>query len=673
MSVAILFASSISRGHKHPFVRVNEQFLSGVVEGFYGQPWSAAERFQLFDWMRDWGLNTYVYAPKDDLKHRALWRELYSVEELAPLRDLVRRATSRGIQFIYALAPGLDIRYARRTELDCIKERFNQMLSIGCQHYALLFDDLADTIDPEDAVYYGSFAGAHAHVTNDIFQWTRQRSPKARFLFCPTPYCGRMAQRQLGGPKYLETLGRELLPGIDVFWTGPEIISASIHGNDLPEDLLGRKPVLWDNLHANDYDRSRFYCGPYSGRDPQIRSKTKGILTNPNNEFPLNFIPIRTLAMFLQSQEKWEPRRAFLQALAEWEPHFKTVRAPITLDHLRAFVDCFYLPHEDGPEAREFANNASLAIQQKSERAAKEFTKQAALLREFCQRATELKDRKLFYALAQRIWDLREEVDLVERYIATSQENAGPPFVSDFHLPKTYRGGFVRRLRTLLDQKLDGSFVPRSVNNEITIRAARPGDQPGAYYVCLKTGDYGKDGEPFYRDDPEALGRIFVGPYLAFEPELSLLLEDEDGICGYALGAFDSHKFYHRYEKEWRPRLCADFPMPNGDPAHWTRVQHAHSWYHQPDYFCPEPYDAFPSHLHIDLLPRAQGRGFGRRMLQEVMRRLRERGSPGAHLGVSAVNASAHEFYKHLGFLELTRAGTGASEVIYMGQRFSNV
>lgn len=203
---------------------------------------------------------------------------------------------------------------------------------------------------------------------------------------------------------------------------------------------------------------------------------------------------------------------------------------------------------------------------------------------------------------------------------------------------------------------------------DFRMRDARPGDPPGAYHVCLKTGDYGKDGEPFYREDPDALGRIFVGPYLAYEPELSVILEDAQGVCGYALGAFDSRQFYHRYETEWRPDLCRRFPMPAGDPAGWTRVQHVHSWYHQPDYFCPEPYAAFPSHLHIDLLDRAQGRGWGRRMLEEVMRRLRERGSPGAHLGVSGYNPQAFAFYRHLGFRELVRVGSGPSEVIYMGK-----
>ena len=200
--------------------------------------------------------------------------------------------------------------------------------------------------------------------------------------------------------------------------------------------------------------------------------------------------------------------------------------------------------------------------------------------------------------------------------------------------------------------------------SECVIRPARPDDQPGAYYVCLKTGDHGKDGEPFYREDPDALGRIFVGPYLEYEPELSLILEDEQGICGYAFGAFDSRDFYARYEAAWRPALVAQFPEPNGDCTRWTRLQEVYSWYHHPDYFCPEPYGQYPSHLHIDLLERARGGGYGRRMMQQVMDKLRQGGSPGAHLGVSVRNEPAFGFYKRLGFRELVRQ----DDVIYMGK-----
>jgi ribosomal protein S18 acetylase RimI-like enzyme len=201
------------------------------------------------------------------------------------------------------------------------------------------------------------------------------------------------------------------------------------------------------------------------------------------------------------------------------------------------------------------------------------------------------------------------------------------------------------------------------------IRAATMDDRKDAYYVCLKTGNYGDDGEPYYAEDPDALGRVFVGPYLEFEPRFSFVLADSQGVCGYVLGALDSHRFFDRFEKEWRPALCAAFPEPTGDPVTWTRVQQVHYSYHHPDYFCPEPYDVYPSHLHIDLLLRAQGRGYGRRMIEMLMHRFHTEGSPGAHLGVSALNTRAPGFYERLGFRELVRAGTGADECIYMGRR----
>jgi GNAT superfamily N-acetyltransferase len=204
------------------------------------------------------------------------------------------------------------------------------------------------------------------------------------------------------------------------------------------------------------------------------------------------------------------------------------------------------------------------------------------------------------------------------------------------------------------------------------IRPAETGDESGAYYVCLKTGDNGQDGETYYTDDPDALGRIYVGPYLALEPELGLILEDPNGICGYAFGALDSRRFYSQYESVWRPMLCQQVPEPQGDPATWTRAQRVHHAYHHPDYFCPEPYDEFPSHLHVDLLPRAQGKGYGRLMVERIMDTLRDCGSPGAHLGASALNTRATSFYRHLGFRELIEVGSGSDRTIYMGIRLAH-
>lgn len=442
-------------------------FLAGVIEGFYGQPWSPAERLELFDWMAAWGLNTYLYAPKDDLKHRVLWREPYSEEEAATLRALIRACHQRGLRFIYALSPGLDLRYSDEADLDRLKKRFEQVAALGGRDFALLFDDIPDRLDPADRKRWGSFAAAQCQVANAVRRWARAWSGRARLLFCPTAYCGRMAERELGGEGYLATIGRELAPDIEVLWTGPEIISREItvaHVRQL-QAILRRKPLIWDNLHANDYDGRRFYCGPYAGRPPALRNAVAGLLSNPNCEFPLNYVPLRTLAEFVRCTGSWDAREAYLRAMREWSPRFATVGAPVALEDLILLGDCFYLPHEEGPEAEKLYQTARAVLASpptaRRDQAAA-FGQQAARLRACCARMTELRDRRLFYALSRRVWELREELELLERCVglASRGTEACPAAEAGFSPPGILRGGLVARLQRLLVQQPDGTFVP---------------------------------------------------------------------------------------------------------------------------------------------------------------------------------------------------------------------
>jgi len=438
-------------------------FLSGVIEGFYGQPWIQTERSELLDWMAARGLNTYLYAPKDDLKHRALWRQLYSASETDNLASLIKACRQRDLQFIYALSPGLDIRYSDSAEITKIQKRFEQMLALGCEHFALLFDDIPDDRDSADIKQFGSFAVAQCHVANTVFKSIRDRSPAARTFFCPTAYCARMAQRQLGGKDYLATLGRELGAGIDIFWTGPDIISRQINVAHVQEiqTVLRRKPLIWDNLLANDYDGRRFFCGPYSGRTPELREHVSGLLINPNTEFPLNYVPLRTFAEFVKGQGAYDPRRAYLAAMREWFPRFATIGEPISFEDLVLFGDCYYLPHEEGPEANalyDLAKDLALDSRPSTLGNARAFLERIARLRTFCARMTELRDRPLFYALNRRVWELREELELLEQFARFKCEGKGAVFRSDSHLPGTYRGGMVARLQRLLVQQPDGAF-----------------------------------------------------------------------------------------------------------------------------------------------------------------------------------------------------------------------
>jgi len=457
-------------------------FLGGVIEGFYGQPWTQSERFELFDWMADWGLNTYLYAPKDDLKHRTLWREPYSVSEAENLGELIRACQQRSLRFIYALSPGLDIRYSDEAELDHLRNRFEQMLALGCRNFSLLFDDIPDHLDTEDIRRWGSLASAQAHVANALFKWTRERRPDARFLFCPTPYCGRMAERKLGGERYLLIIGRELLPEIDVFWTGPEIISREItvaHAREM-QTILRRKPLIWDNLHANDYDGRRFFCGPYAGRPPELRDAVAGLLTNPNCEFPLNYVPLRTLAEFVRaaSGAGWDARKAYLSAMREWLPCFATVGGSIVFEDLILFGDCYYLPHEEGAEAEALYERVRGLLMKRPSKwnatGITAFRNSATRLHKLCVQLAELRHRPLFYALSRRIWELREELDLLLQFVAAKggNERTDAPSLTS-HLPGTYRGGMVAKLQRLLVQQTDGTLKPAG-DDGASPAAARP-------------------------------------------------------------------------------------------------------------------------------------------------------------------------------------------------------
>jgi protein O-GlcNAcase / histone acetyltransferase len=445
----------------------DSSFLTGVIEGFYGKPWTQSERFTLFDWMVDWGLNTYVYAPKDDLKHRAIWRETYNEQEAEDIGRLTRRCDERGLRFLYGLSPGLDLRYSNGSDTEAIKRRFEQLLEMGCQNFCLLFDDISDALDDRDLERWGTLASAQSAVTNEIFRWTRERAPTTRFLFCPTAYCSRMANRNLGGEGYLATVGRELLPEIDIFWTGPEIISREItlgHVNEM-RSIFRRKPLIWDNLHANDYDGRRFFCGPYAGRPRELLEAVNGIFTNPNCEFELNYVPIRTLAEFVHGEEPWDCRAVYVRALEQWRPQFATVGRALELDELMQFTDCYYLPHEEGCLAKELYQEAEQLLSQPpaqwGERA-NDFRTRVSRLREVCSQLATLRNRSLFSALSRYIWELREEMDLLERAIAvnSAQPAAFNPFHSDSHLAGTYRGGLVASLQRLLRQRADGTFVP---------------------------------------------------------------------------------------------------------------------------------------------------------------------------------------------------------------------
>jgi len=193
-----------------------------------------------------------------------------------------------------------------------------------------------------------------------------------------------------------------------------------------------------------------------------------------------------------------------------------------------------------------------------------------------------------------------------------------------------------------------------------TIRTATLQDLPGAYHVCLLTGDAGRDATKLFRN-PELLGHVFVGPYLVGRPDLASIVADDDGIAGYGLAAADTRAFEQWTETTWWPTLRADYPPRTDGSPEAELIASIHAPRLAADALLAE----YPSHLHLDLVRRVRGQGYGRRLIERVLAQLRAGGSSGVHLDVAASNANAIEFYRHLGFADLKRR----TDSIVMGVR----
>lgn len=179
------------------------------------------------------------------------------------------------------------------------------------------------------------------------------------------------------------------------------------------------------------------------------------------------------------------------------------------------------------------------------------------------------------------------------------------------------------------------------------VRKFKEEDRPGLYHICLATGDSGANAVHLY-NQKDMLGEIYVGPYLTFQPDLSFTLIHE-GVVGYALAALDTASFEDTLSKNWWPSILDKY---NGlSPENFNdREKNLFSYIQNPPLRPKEVIKEYPSHLHIDLLEKAQGRGIGKAMMLLVLETLREQGSKGVHLGMGAQNSRAFTFYTKLGF-----------------------
>lgn len=198
------------------------------------------------------------------------------------------------------------------------------------------------------------------------------------------------------------------------------------------------------------------------------------------------------------------------------------------------------------------------------------------------------------------------------------------------------------------------------------IRPYRDSDEASLRDICISTVHFGEDGRPHYRD-VEMLPEIFAVPYVRLCPELAYVVDDGSRAVGYIVGTADTRDFVARFRGEWLPSLAERYPPLTGPPATGDRDEFMRELLYTPERMVLPELDAYPAHLHIDLLPGHQRSGFGRALIGTFVDALRARGVPGLHLAMVTENVAARAFYDRLGFEVIDVPEPG--NLTYLGMR----
>jgi hyaluronoglucosaminidase len=286
--------------------------IRGVIEGFYGHPWTHGQRLRLIDFLAARGMTTFVYSPKDDPLVREHWRVPYGADALGQLAELVARCRDQGMELAWCVSPGLSIRYSDAADRDALMGKMRAVAALGVGRLGLFLDDIPWELQhSEDRTAFADLADAHVALASHVFAALPAGS---RLIVCPTVYWG------TGTEGYLATLGRAIDPRIDLFWTGRAVCSPTL---DLADAAVFtrtafRPPTYWDNYPVNDVAMGyELHIGPYKGRDPQLWRSATGVVANGMELFEASLIPFATIADYLAAPEAYEPEASWRRAMAD--------------------------------------------------------------------------------------------------------------------------------------------------------------------------------------------------------------------------------------------------------------------------------------------------------------------------------------------------------------------
>ena len=241
----------------------------GLVEGYYGNPYSKENRMGLFELFGRQKMNIYIYGPKDDAYHKSKWREKYPTELAAQITEYVNTAKANKVEFVWAIHPGEDIQW-NETDRANIVNKLKAMCELGVRTFAVFWDDLWN----DD----GTHGDEQAELMNYIAQQLKASYPDIRpMIICPTQY-----NRGWANSVYLPALGSIMDKDINIMWTGNSVVDM-INKSDMTwiNGQIDRKAYIWLNYPVNDYCIDHLLMGPTYGNDLDIADMMSGFVSNP--------------------------------------------------------------------------------------------------------------------------------------------------------------------------------------------------------------------------------------------------------------------------------------------------------------------------------------------------------------------------------------------------------
>ncbi|MFF9074305.1 beta-N-acetylglucosaminidase domain-containing protein [Streptomyces sp. NPDC014872] len=292
--------------------------VRGMTEGFYGEPWTRAERLAQIGFMGRTKQNRYLYAAGDDPYRQARWRDPYPADRRADFRALAERARAEHVTLGWAVAPGQSMCMASDDDVRALTKKLDAMWALGVRAFQLQFQDVSysEWHCGDDADTFGrgpeAAARAQARVASAVARHLAERHPGAEPLsVMPTEFY------QDGATAYRTALAKGLDDRVQVAWTGVGVVPRTITGGELAGARAAfRHPlVTMDNYPVNDYAQDRIFLGPYTGRDPAVAAGSAALLANAMEQPSASRIPLFTTADFAWNPKGYRPQESWRAAI----------------------------------------------------------------------------------------------------------------------------------------------------------------------------------------------------------------------------------------------------------------------------------------------------------------------------------------------------------------------